>query len=83
MKDIRVIPGRKVTSVYFDGMCWPLPEAALLERLTHGPSSRGDSFAAAQIIRAYVQLVFVDPVTKRQRVIAALRSAREKGERDG
>jgi hypothetical protein len=82
MKGVRVIPGKLNTWVCFDGMNWPLPEIELLDRLTHGPRTDGDYLAAASIIRAYVRLIF-DPVKKRQRVVAALRSARAKGESDG
>jgi hypothetical protein len=81
MKDIRVVPGKRVTSVCFDGMSWPLPNLELLDRLTHGPLTEEDARAAVHVLRAYVQMIS-DPAKKRQRVIAALRAAREKGERD-
>jgi hypothetical protein len=77
MKGVRVIPGTRVTSVVIDSETWPLPEIELLDRLTHGPRDDEDCLAAARVVRAYVQLVF-DPAHKRQRVIAALRSARPK-----
>jgi hypothetical protein len=82
MKGVFAIPGKRVTSVHFDGMTWPLPEIELFDRLQNGPRSAVDCRVAASIIRAYVRLIFA-PARKRRRVVAALRSAREKGERDG
>jgi hypothetical protein len=61
----------------FDGMVWPAPSVRMgdLEwKLRHSPDmvTTQDMLLAASVIEAYTQMI-VDPVTKRQKVIAELR----------
>lgn len=69
-------------TVSFDGMCWPLPNEEVEDRLRHSHNTfdKRDLMIAAQIMSAYRALIFKTR-DQRQKIVSTIRAETNRQQR--
>lgn len=69
-------------TVSFDGMCWPLPNEEVEDRLRHSPNHihKNDLMIATQIMAAY-QALISKTRDQRQKIVSTIRAEMNRQQR--
>lgn len=69
-------------TVSFDGMCWPLPNEEVEDRLRHSPNHqhKNDLMVATQIMAAY-QALISKTRDHRQKIVSTIRAEMNRQQR--